>query len=43
MKTFIISCATAVIIAVIGVVVLSGVQENVDQAYTSPTGVRLGA
>ena len=42
MKTFIIACAAAVIIAVIGGVVLSSVQEPVDQAFTT-SAVRLGA
>ena len=43
MKAFIIACLTAIVIAVIGGVVLNGVQEPVDKAFTSPTGVRLGA
>ncbi len=43
MKTFLIACAAAVIIAVIGGVVLNGVQENADKAFSSSTGVRLGA
>ncbi len=43
MKTFIIACATAIVIAVIGGVVLSGIQEPVDKAFLSPTSVRLGA
>ncbi len=41
MKTFIIACVAAIIIAVIGGVVLSGIQEPVDKAF-STTGVRLG-
>lgn len=43
MKTFIIACVTAVIIAVIGGVVLNGMQEPVDKAFTSASSVRLGA
>jgi cell division protein FtsN len=42
MKTFIVACAAAVIIAVIGGLVLSSMQEPVDKAF-STTGVRLGA
>ena len=42
MKTFIIACVAAVVIAVVGGVVLSGVQEHADKAF-STTGVRLGA
>ena len=43
MKTFIIACVTAIIIAVIGGVVLNGMQEPVDKAFTSASSVRLGA
>jgi hypothetical protein len=43
MKTFIIACVTAIVIAIIGGVVLNGIQEPVDKAFTSETGVRLGA
>jgi hypothetical protein len=42
MKTFIVACVAAIIIAVIGGVVLSSVQEPVDKAF-STTSVRLGA
>ena len=42
MKTYFISCLAALVIAVLGYVVLSGVQTNVDQAYTT-SGVRLGS
>ena len=42
MKTFIIACVAAVIIAVIGGLVLNSMQEPVDKAF-STTGVRLGA
>ena len=43
MKTFLVACVAAIVIAVIGGVVLNSVQEPVDKAFTSPTGVRLGA
>ncbi len=43
MKTFLIACAAAIAIAVIGGVVLSGIQEQADKAFSSSTGVRLGA
>jgi hypothetical protein len=43
MKTFIVACVAAIVIAVIGGVVLNSVQEPVDQAFTSGSSVRLGA
>jgi hypothetical protein len=42
MRTFLIACAAAIIIAVIGGVVLDGIQEPVSKAYSSQY-VRLGA
>jgi hypothetical protein len=42
MKTFIIACVAAVVIAIIGGVVLNGIQQPVDKAF-STEGVRLGA
>jgi len=42
MKAFLMACAAAIVIAVIGGVVLSGIQEPVDKAF-STSGVRLGA
>ncbi|HME31087.1 MAG TPA: hypothetical protein VKE53_14665 [Pseudolabrys sp.] len=42
MKTFILACITALVIAVIGGVVLNGIQEPVDKAFTT-SAVRLGA
>ena len=42
MKPFIIACAAAVIIAIVGGIVLSGVQEPADKAF-STNAVRLGA
>jgi len=43
MKTFIIACAAAIVIAIVGAVVLSKYQEPVSEAFSSPTSVRLGA
>jgi hypothetical protein len=43
MKPFLIACMAAIVIAVIGGVVLNGIQESVDKAFSSPTGVRLDA
>jgi hypothetical protein len=42
MKTFIMACIAALVIAVIGGVVLNGIQEPVDKAFTT-SAVRLGA
>ncbi len=42
MKTFVMACVVAIIIAVIGGIVLNSVQEPVDKAF-STTSVRLGA
>lgn len=42
MKSFVIACAAAVIIAVVGGVVLSGMQESAQTAF-STSAVRLGA
>jgi hypothetical protein len=42
MKAFIIACAAAIIIAIIGGVVLGGLQEPSDKAF-STNAVRLGA
>jgi hypothetical protein len=42
MKPFIIACAAAVIIAIVGGIVLSGVQEPANKAF-STNAVRLGA
>lgn len=42
MKTFLFACVTALVIAVVGGLVLAGVQEPVDKAFTT-RGVRLGA
>jgi cell division protein FtsN len=43
MKTFIVACVAAIVIAVIGGVVLNSVQEPVDRAFSSGSSVRLGA
>ena len=42
MKTFIIACVAAVVIAVIGGVVLNSIQEPADKAFSSGQSVRLG-
>ncbi len=42
MKSFVIACATAVVIAVISGLVLGSLQEPADKAFSSATGVRLG-
>jgi hypothetical protein len=42
MKAFILACATAIVIAVIGFAVLDAYQEPSDKAF-STTAVRLGA
>jgi hypothetical protein len=43
MKTFIMACAAAIVIAVIGSVVLNSVPDSAENAFSSSTGVRLGA
>lgn len=40
MKPFLIACVTAIVIAIIGAAVLSGVQEPADEAFSTPA-VRL--
>jgi hypothetical protein len=42
MKSFVLACVTAIVIAAIGGVVLNGMQKPADQAF-STGGVRLGA
>jgi hypothetical protein len=42
MKTFLIACVAAIVIAVIGGVALSGIQQSADKAFTTEA-VRLGA
>ena len=42
MKTFLIACVAAIVIAVIGGVVLSGIQQPAEKAFTTDA-VRLGA
>jgi hypothetical protein len=42
MKAFILACAAAIVIAVVGGVVLASIQEPVDKAFTT-NAVRLGA
>jgi len=43
MKTFLMACAAAIIIAVIGSVALNSVPDSSENAFSSSTGVRLGA
>jgi hypothetical protein len=43
MKSFVIACAAAVVIAVCGWVVLDSMQVPADQAFKAPNSVRLGA
>jgi hypothetical protein len=42
MRSFIVACVAAIVIAVIGGVVLNSIQEPVDKAFTT-NAVRLGA
>lgn len=42
MKTFLIACVAAIVTAVIGGVVLSGIQQPADKAFTTGDSVRLG-
>jgi hypothetical protein len=41
MRSFLVSCVAAVVIALGAVVVLNHLQEPVSTAFTSPTGVRI--
>jgi hypothetical protein len=43
MKTFIVACVAAVVIAVVGMLVLNSVPDTAEKAFTSSTSVRLGA
>jgi hypothetical protein len=43
MKAFILACAAAIVIAVVGGVVLNSVPDSSEKAFSSSTGVRLGA
>ncbi len=43
MKTFLLACVAAIVIAVIGGFVLNGVQKPADKGYTYGDSVRLGA
>ena len=42
MKSFVVACVAAIVIAVVGGVVLNGMNEPVDEAF-STSSVRLGA
>lgn len=41
MRSFLMSCAAIIVIALAGVVVLNQIQKPVETAFTSPTGVRI--
>jgi hypothetical protein len=43
MKSFIVACAVAIVIAVIGGVVLGTVPDSAEHAFSSASSVRLGA
>jgi hypothetical protein len=43
MKSFLVACLTAIVLAVIGGVVLNSVPDTAEKAFSSSTGVRLGA
>ena len=43
MKPFLMACIAAVLIAVIGGIILNGVPDSSAEAFSSSTGVRLGA
>ncbi|MFZ0053811.1 MAG: hypothetical protein WBV66_07820 [Pseudolabrys sp.] len=43
MKAFIMACVAAVVIAIVGGVALNSVPDSAQKAFSSPTGVRLGA
>jgi len=43
MKAFVMACAAAVVIAIVGVVVLNTIPDSAERAFSSSTGVRLGA
>jgi hypothetical protein len=41
MKAFILACAAAIVIAVVGGVALNSVPDSAEKAFSSPTGVSL--
>jgi hypothetical protein len=43
MKAFVMACAAAIVIAIIGVAVLNTIPDSAENAFSSSTGVRLGA
>jgi hypothetical protein len=43
MKTFLVACVAAIVLAVIGGLVLNSVPDTAEKAFSSSTGVRLGA
>ena len=43
MKTFLVACLVAIVVAVAGGVVLNNIQQPADKAFAMPDSVRLGA
>ena len=43
MKAFIMACVAAIVIAVVSGLALNSMPDTSEKAYTSPSGVRLGA
>ena len=43
MKAFILACAAAIVIAVVGGAALNSMPDSAEKAFSSSTGVRLGA
>ena len=43
MKSFLVACVVAIVLAVIGGVVLGNVPDTAEKAFSSSTAVRLGA
>ena len=43
MKTFIVACVAAIVVAVVSGVVLYNVPDSAERAFSSATSVRLGA
>ena len=43
MKSFLMACVAAVVLAIIGGLVLNSIQEPADEAFSSGVSVRLGA
>ena len=43
MKTFLVACVVAIVIAAVGGVVLNNMQQPADKAFALPDSVRIGA